>query len=117
MIGFSPTAELQETPSRLKFEAATEERPHNVGASVDPRLAFLLIAAVHWDCVAGGGGCLADEFEAVCEAFDRIFPCLECCDSCGCAPCINPSFCNECRRSSEASNVKLRHASQSGRQP
>jgi len=66
---------------------------------IDPRFAFLLIAVAHHELVERGEEDVEQAFANVACWFDRTFPAEpECCPTCGSAPCINPSFCAECRR-------------------
>jgi hypothetical protein len=70
--------------------------------AIDPRRAFLLIAAAHHDQVQRGEESLDYAFLSVTGWFDHMFPAEEpCCPTCGCVPCINPTFCAECCRADE----------------
>jgi hypothetical protein len=73
--------------------------PANISdVDVDPRLAFLLVAATHYDQVLRGEESVDYAFDSVTGFFDRVFPPEpECCEVCGVAPCGNPSFCDACR--------------------
>src|SRR5262245_18384941 len=70
----------------------------------DPRAAFLLIAATHYDQFQRGEETLDYAFQSVAGWLDRMFP-PECCPTCGLAPCGNPPFCAECRRADESSGA------------
>jgi hypothetical protein len=67
---------------------------------VDPRLGFLLRAAVHHDRAAFGLETPEQAFEAIIEPFFEVMNALErgpaYCYVCGCSPCQNPTFCAIC---------------------
>ena len=71
-------------------------------APIDPRVAFLLVAATHHELVERGGEDIEQAFANVVAWFDHMFPPEPpCCEICGCVSCVHPSFCRECRCADE----------------
>jgi hypothetical protein len=90
----SEAREIDSICEARSFRPSTEQIQDT---PIDPQRVFLLHAAIRHELVERGEESLDTAFGELVEPFSEIvgFPV---CDICGSQPCVNPSFCESCRR-------------------